>query len=248
MSLATTIEQLKKTLPRAGVAYAEGRSRHPALAPYESPTAALAAIDRGSSLRVVERDAILLAILDELQKSPAPIWQSFLLVAFAPMLVRFRARLRRPDCENLDQCVLVAFLETARSFPHRSYIQRNLRLGTGARLRAERRRDHRASDLEVLDEEMHAPRAPGADAYLKSAAAEVVQIVEATGGEELCDALIARHGAAGSMKDYVASEHVGLSPRELARLCDRLYRAEAKALRRVRARVKQRERRFAFAA
>jgi hypothetical protein len=248
MSLSTTIEQLKKTLPRAGAAYAEGRSRHPALAPYESPTAALAAIDRGSSLRVVERDAILLAILDELQKSSASIWQSFLVVAFAPMLVRFRASLRRPDCDNLDQCVLIAFLDTARSFPHRSYIQRNLRLGTGARLRVERRREYRSTDLEIFDDEMHAPRTFGADAHMKSAVAEVVEIVEATGGEELCDAIIARHGVAGSMKDYVASEHPGLSPLEQGRLCDRLYRAEAKALRRVRARVKQHERRFTSAA
>jgi hypothetical protein len=248
MSLSTTIEQLKKTLHRADRTYAEARARHPALAPYASPSAVLNAVDRGSRLSLRERDVVLLAVLDERQRSPHPLWQSLLVVAFAPMLVRLRKGLRHPGCENLDQRVLVAFVETIASFPHRLYIQRNLRLATGARLIAERRREHRATDTVLFDDETYVHDVFGADAHLKAAAAEVIRIVEAAGGEELRDALIARHAGDRSLKDYIDTEHPELTRRQRERICDRLRRTEGSVLRKVRARLKRREWRVTSAA
>jgi hypothetical protein len=91
MSLSFVIEQIKKSLGRTDRGYAEGRARHFALRPYESPADVLAAVDRGSQVNVANRDAVLLAILDEVKASPREVWQSILVVAFAPMIVRFRS-------------------------------------------------------------------------------------------------------------------------------------------------------------
>jgi hypothetical protein len=248
MSLSSTIEQLRKTLHRADRAYAEARASHPALAPFESPSAVLAAVDRGSRLSLPERDAVLLALLDERRRSPNAIWQSLLLVAFAPMLLRFRRGLRHPGCPNLDQRVLVAFLETVASFPHRLYVQRNLRLATQARLIAEGRREHRAKDTVPFDDETYAPDVFGADAHLKAAAAEVIRIVEAAGGETLREALIARHAEDRTIKDYVDAAHPELTRRQRARVCEHLRRTERGVLRKVRARLKRREWRGVIAA
>jgi hypothetical protein len=250
MSLSSTLEQIKKSLGRADHAYAEGRARQPALAPFESPSAVLAAVDRGSPLTVAQRDAVLLCLLDEVKRTPRALWQSLLLVAFAPMLMRFRKGLRRPGCENLDQRVLVAFLETARSFPHTTYVQRNLRLGTRARIIAARHREERGSDLELFDDDTYAADvfAGSTPTHLKAETAEVIRIIEATGGQALRDALLARIESDATMKAYVDQEHPELGARQRDLLCDRLRRAEQAVLRKVRARATRRGRIVASAA
>jgi hypothetical protein len=242
MSLSTTFEQLKKTLARSERAYEEGRARHAALAPYTSPAALLAAIDRGSTLGPEARDAVLFAVVQELRTNRNVLWQSILLLAFAPLLVRLRSHLRRPKCEDMDQRVLSAFLETARSVSSSTYVPRHLWLGVRARLHAERARDRRSRELAVFDDETYAPDLFGATSHQKAAAAEVLRVVEAEGGEDLREALLERHFAGASMKDYVDRAYASLGPRERARVCERLYRTELAVFRRLRARTARRER------
>jgi hypothetical protein len=54
-----------------------------------------------------------MALVQEQAQAPHPLWSSLLALAFAPMLLRLRSRLRRPDDTDLDQEVLQAFLESA---------------------------------------------------------------------------------------------------------------------------------------
>ena len=128
MNLAKTLASLKKSLSRHADVFAEGRSRHRALAGFDSPAAVLTAVSSSSSLTVEERDVIYVAILAELRLTKHTLWQSLLLVAFEPMLARVRVRLGRPDSEDLDQRIFLAFLEAAQSLHVTSYAARVLRL------------------------------------------------------------------------------------------------------------------------
>jgi hypothetical protein len=230
MSLSNTLDQLKKTLSgsRAERIYAQARPRHRALAPYETVGALVTATARGSSLFAVDREAIHAAVVAEFQLSPEPLWQSLLLVAFTPMLVRIRARLRRPGCEDLDQSVLLAFLEAARSPVCRVYVARNLRLLTQAKIFAERRREHRAPALFAFDEESHPGDPFRVEAHGRAAAAEVVRMIEAEGGHELRALLTTTYGDDASVRAFVNGAYAACSERVRARASQRLRRARHK--------------------
>src|SRR5579883_3051333 len=115
MSLSLVLDSVAHEVQRHAAAFSEGRERHPALAPYESAAQLLAALSRTSRLDDDARDALLVCVVTEAQRGRSPLWQSILLAAFAPLLRRLRARLRRPKDEDLDQLVLVSFLDLVRS-------------------------------------------------------------------------------------------------------------------------------------
>ncbi|MGO8992423.1 MAG: hypothetical protein ACLQVI_03785 [Polyangiaceae bacterium] len=256
MSLSTLLDQLKKTLSNAQTerTYSQARSRHRALQPYESIGALVAVTARGSSIFAIDREAILAAIVAELQLSPERLWQPLLLVAFTPMLIRIRASLGRPGSEDLDQSVLLAFLEAARSPVCRSYVARNLRLLTQARLFAERRREHRAVELLVFDEETHPCDLFGEDAagstcearsapkaHHQAAAAELVRIIEAEGGEELRELLLTTYGDDDSVREFVDRAYADSDDVVRARASKRLRRARKQVFAKLRARAARRE-------
>jgi hypothetical protein len=241
MSLATTIEQLKTSFARAERAYAEGRDRHPALAPYESVASLLRAMDRGSPLSLAEQDAVMGAVLDEMRCNRSSLWQSILVVAFAPLLVRLRRNMRRPGCADIDQRVLMAFVEGARALEQRQYVVRHLHLSLRRRLFSEGRREHRSRDLEIFDDETYAADVFGKDRDRKVEAAEVARALEAQLGEELCDALIERYASGESLREYIARTRADLGSRDRLRLCDRLLRQERKEIRKLRTRTVRRE-------
>ena len=116
--LADTFAEIRKSLSSyaSARAFDEGAAHHTALAVHRTPLDILAAVAATSPLTVEERDAILVALLNELHRTRHPIWQSILVLAFEPLLVRLRARLGKPKAvcfgrsmgADLDQRVLLA--------------------------------------------------------------------------------------------------------------------------------------------
>jgi hypothetical protein len=247
MSLSSTIDQLKATFARADQAYACARARHAALAPYDSVSEVLAAIDRGSRLSGERQDAVLFAVIEEMRLGPSNLWPSLLVVAFAPMLVAVRAKMQRPRCDDLDQRVLIAFIEAARCVQGARYVHRQLHFGVRRRLYAEGGREHRARDVELFDDETYAADLFGKDREHKAEAAEILRALEAQWGEALCDAMLERWASGESFRAYVDRTHAALAPRERARLCDRMGRSEYAALRDLKGRAERGERLYAHA-
>jgi hypothetical protein len=250
MSLANTLDQLKKTVTtsRAQRVYAEARPRHRALASFETVGAIVEATSRGSSLFAADRDAVFAALVVELQQSRESLWQSLLLVAFTPMLMRLRLSVRDPGNEDLDQSVVLAFLESVRSPVCRSYVARNLRLLTQSRLYAERRREHRGPELVEFDENTHPCDPFNVEAEQRAAAAEVTRIIEAEGGEELRELLLTTYGDDDSVKAHVDRAYAGCDERTRARARKRLCRARLAVFAKLRARTERCERVHAPAA
>jgi hypothetical protein len=263
MSLSTTLDQLKKTLSRNGAerTYAEARARYRALVPYETVGAALATIDRGSPASIAERDAVLAALVTELQLSPCPLWESLLLVSFTPMLLRLRSRVGRRSSEDLDQSVLLAFLETARTLRFRSYVARNLYLLTQERIFTERNRERRAPESLVFEEETYAAdpfRGESAsslygarstpDAHQRAAVDEVAGLVEAEGGVALRELLLATYDGRQSVKEYVDRMYPDRDKIGRARVGKHLLRARTRVFAKLCARAERRERAFERAA
>jgi hypothetical protein len=163
MSMLTTLDAIAKTLSRKSPSYDRGRTRHRALAPYETPAAAAAAVRADSRAPLKERERILTALVEEHQLEPSPVWQSLLLLGFQPLLVRLRSlagacthRDRARTDEDRDQDVLVAFLDGVRTVRAGAYTTLGVRWATEARLAAALRppvEDRRTEEHD--DEEDH---------------------------------------------------------------------------------------------
>jgi hypothetical protein len=254
MSLSATLDQIKDTLPRSRAErlYSDARTRLEVLAPFESIGALIAACERGSGLSPEKRDELFAAMVTELQRSPSPLWQSLLLVVFTPMLVRLRARLgpprdNDPNSEDLDRTVLLAFLETARALTFRTYVARNLWLLTRARLHAERSRERRAPKLLVFDDETQPCDPFRAETQQRAAAAEILRVIEAEGGEELRDLLLTCTDDE-SVQEYVDHAYAHCDGRARARASKRLRRARLEVFAKLRVRAEKLERALAPAA
>ena len=158
---------------RHAAVYAAARPNHPALAPYETIADVLAALVDRSRLTADERDPILIAVVIEHQRTRHALWQSILLKAFAPMLLHLRKRQGRADDADLDQAVLLSFLEAARSIRAESHVARCLRIVTEAKVYEDERKARRHAGGEVFDDEVQYPSAYGASTDAKVAASGV---------------------------------------------------------------------------
>ncbi len=116
-TLAPLLTTLSKSVVRHAAHYREALPRLPALAPYPEVSALAATLAPGSKFDDESRAGIVLALVDEQARAPLPLWSSLLALAFTPMLLRLRSRLRRPKDTDLDQEVLLAFLEAAVRVP-----------------------------------------------------------------------------------------------------------------------------------
>jgi hypothetical protein len=154
--------------------------------------------------------------------------------------MRTRAALRPRNSDELDQSLLAAFLEAARSPFCRTYVARNLRLRTRERIFTERRREHRSPTLLSFDEETHPCNPFQASAHENARAAEVIRIIEAEGGEELRDLLLTTSGNDESIRSFVDRTYAACTRQARARACKRLQRARAKVLSKVRGRAERR--------
>ena len=237
-TLTRSLAQIKTTLSRPSTLYAAARPRHRALAPYETPLSLLAAFTRATpALDVLERDALLGALVTENNRAPAPLWQSLLLAAFERMLLRIRRRLGRPRDEDLDQRVLLAFLNALRSVRASSYVALAIRWATEGEVFAGRRAERKAPKMAPFDDDRYVGDPFGVDAHARAAAAEVVRIVEEQGDGEILAVLLATRATDESLSHYVAREYADRTDEERAAAYYRLRMARARVVGEVRARL-----------
>jgi len=241
MSMSKTIQSVTANLSRFERVYAEARPRHRALAPYETIAAVLAALGRSSSATIEVRDAIAGALVTELQRSGGTLWSAMLLGAFIPMLSVLRGRLGPPRNEDLDQGVLLAFLEAARCIRSESYVIRNLRLVTEAKVYAERRAERRHAEAQEFDDDTYTRDRTAAESYAKVAADEVLDFIESRGGAELRDLVVATCAHDETVQEFVARRYPRATHAERASQCQRLRRAQANVLYKLGQRVTRRE-------
>jgi len=241
MSIHITLQQIKKTLPQSSRAFAAGRDRHRALAPYESVADVVAALGRDSPLSVESRDAIFLAIVSELQLGADALWSSILLVAFGPMLAQLRGRLGRARNEDRDQRVLLAFLEAARKTRFVSHVARGLRLAVQREMFFQRKVEQRGAETLPFDDDTYDSAPFDADARTKAAVAEVIRAIEAEGGAALRDLMLDTYANDGSVNEYVDRVHPELDLRARAAMCDRLRRLRLRTVSALRVRLQRRD-------
>jgi hypothetical protein len=237
--LQKTLRAIGVTLDRRSRAYDVARPQYRELAPYASPKELLHALGPSSPLTECERDALIAAVLTEHQRAPEPVWQSILLVAFEPMLVRIRRRIRgERDAEDRDQQVLLGFLEALRSVRAGPYMVLAMQWVTKAHAFGAVRKDLRERAAhDPYDDDRTRARPLGATAVEKVAATEIMQMVEAAGGEELLQAIVATEGGDEPLSEYVARVHPQASLADRAKIHDRLSRVQNKVMREIRRRV-----------
>jgi hypothetical protein len=121
VNLTTIIHSERITIRRHESHYQSVREGEPAFAPYATTTALLESLSTESPLDLEQRQPIVRAAILASQRSRHPLWAAVLLCAFEPMLRNLRARVNpsSPICasdrDELDQQVVVAFLETIRA-------------------------------------------------------------------------------------------------------------------------------------
>jgi hypothetical protein len=183
----------------------------------------LSALASTSALSRPERDAVVSALVDERQRTNHPIWQTILLLAFEPMLVRLRTRVGRIRSDDLDQRVLVAFLGALTVVRPGPFLVLVLRRATERLLFPSLKVARREDEHAPFEEETHPPDLFAVDTSTR--AAEVIRILEAAGGAELREAMLATRGTDETLRDYVARTHPNATLAERATAYERLWRA-----------------------
>lgn len=234
----STVARLKSQLARGASArtYEEARARHRALLPYASPAEVLSALAASSSLTLPERDVVVSALVTECQRSKNPLWQTLLLLAFEPMLCRLRSTIASSRSDDFDQRVLVAFYGALAVVRPGPFLALAIRRATERQLFPSLKVARRESQNDIFDEETHPTDLLAVDAATE--AAEVIRIVEASGGAELREAILATRATDETLLDYIARTHPNATPAECSAAYDRLWVARNAVERRLRERRK----------
>jgi hypothetical protein len=243
MTLATTLEELKKNSlhsRHAARSLEKTRATYPALAAYATPEALVAALDLGSSLSPDERASLAGTLVALSQRDPDPVWSSLVLLAFAPLLRRLRARFGPRSDEDLDQEILASFLEAARTALAGPHLALALRWRTEKLVYRFVRGERRAATVEPFDEETHPADVFERGAAEKAACAEVVRVIESLGAGDLVDVLLTTNAGDERLKEYAARVYTGRTKKGLAAEYDRLCRARLRLLRDLRAHFRDR--------
>lgn len=93
--------------------------RHPVLANHSTPMSAFALLNLESPRLWAEKDAVVSALIIEQRKREDSFWNTFLCIAFYPMLSRLRHRILgfALSRDDLDQIVLSSFMEVVSTYP-----------------------------------------------------------------------------------------------------------------------------------
>jgi hypothetical protein len=230
----STVARLTSDLARVPFCrpYEEARARQRALLPYASPAEVLSALAPKSPLSLPARDIVASALVAERQRSADPLWQTLLVLAFEPMLVRLRTRAGRMRSDDLDQRVLVAFLGALTVVRAGPFLAVALKRATARLLFPPLKVERREEGHALFEEETHPPDLFTVD--LATRAAEVIRIIEATGGTELREAMLATRGTDETLRAYVTRTHPNATPAERANAYERLWRARNAVERRLR--------------
>jgi len=258
VTLKNLIRQLATCLasPSSLRALVEVGARRPALVAYASPQAVLEALRADSSRTVEERDAILVALLEELRTTKGAVWQALLVLAFEPMLVRIRTRLGKPvavrfgrsQADDLDQRVLLAFADAAGTLRIKSHAARALRLAVKRSVFEDEKREREAFQPDEFDEDAHEGDPFEVTTREKAAANEVVGILDAEGGAELRDMILATRAHGEALRAYVARTQPDRSETQRRTIERRLTAAANRLEQTLRKRARQPEQRRAIRA
>ena len=223
-------------------------------------------MQRLRSADIVERDAVIRTLIDLAQRDSRGPWRTILVAAFLPMLVRIRSRLHvdERDDRDLDQVVMLQFLEAVASYPLADrdprtamYLRQDTRRAVVRHLRRDARRTRALDVLAAIAE-----RRCGFDPVRESASGEEPnpfdeQELRELLGAHLCDRL---DGASRELVEkttlggvplwrYVEAKHPGLAPAERQRVYNRLKRRRERAIKRIATSIRAaRERRGGVAA
>jgi len=218
---------MKRELAKHACVLAAARLHGPALAKFASPEELLQALKKPASK--AEHDELLAALVAEQQARPHALWQALLLLAFEPMLCGLRWRLHEPGDEDLDQEVVLAFLEAVRSLDVGAvgpFLVLALRRSTskivGTRLPG------RGAD-ETFDEEAHSAD----ESSPKHDERETARAVLGASSPELAQALVAVTESGESLSEYVERTSGGVPRRERTARYRRLLRERERVAREV---------------
>ncbi len=245
MGFAIVFEGLKKSVSKYAAVYEAARAEHAPLAAYATVPELLAALNLSSPLAYEERDAITLALIAAQQKKAHPLWPTLLLAAFEPMLRRLRSRIRGVDDEEIEQRIVLAFLEAAQDVAlHRppSRAALHLRCETERAVFASLRSDQVAAEARGMGmaiDRIPDPRTDELPGDSEPLAAEELKrvVAEEANGEELHDMLLATIGCDEPLRTYIARTRPELSPEEARATYLRLQRQRHRILIRIRARL-----------
>ena len=244
MNLTVAMEGLRNSISRYTKAYAEGRARHAVLQPYPTARAALEALADESPLTPDERGELVLALVTEQQQVGHPVWQAMLVASFERMLRKLRRRMGPDEDEDLDQDVLVHFLEAVKTLPPAeriAYPLLTLRRSTARGAYAAARGARQEPEASSFDEETHPCdpfTAATPEGVLEASAAEAERVLrEGGGGDELRDVVLATFAGESTLKAYVDRTHGTASDVARAAAYERLRSAR----RRLRARLHLRQ-------
>jgi hypothetical protein len=238
--------------------FAEAARRIPALARYASasPAAVRDALRADSSLTIEQRDTLLVALLAELRATQGALWQALLVLAFEPMLVRIRARLGQPKAvrfgrsqkDDLDQRVLLAFLDAAHTLDIASHAARALRLAVTRRVFGDEVTEREAFQPAEFDDDVYEADPFEVTTREKAAANEIVAVIYAEGGAPLRDMMLATRAQGETVRGYVARVHPDLSITQRRTVERRLTAAANQVERKLRERARRPEQRRDFKA
>jgi hypothetical protein len=108
----TTLRDLRTTLVRYPSELARGATRHPSLQPYPNGEAVLAALALDSALSPTEREALVRALVIEMQASRHAVWSTLLILAFQPALNGMCKRAHVERSEDIEATLMQFLLES----------------------------------------------------------------------------------------------------------------------------------------
>lgn len=238
MSLARQIQAVELQLAREFALHTrtltEARGRHAALAPFETLEEFRRAVAPASALTPHARSMLVRALVQEAQRGSSRVWSSLLVIAFAPMLCRFRSRVTRRLDADLDSAIVCAFLNAIHAVRIGAFTSLALRWATEKEVLAARRAERRLGAMESLDEELHTPPVPS-EVEAATDLEDVLRALDREGAAEIVDVLLATRGRDESLRAYVV--RVCPNPKKRAALYDKLSRARLRLEQEIRRRL-----------
>src|SRR5258707_940155 len=110
MQFATIMKSIRRSVEQFPRQYAEGRARQLALVPFAAAPHVVSFLGKLSTNHD-ERARVLAAVLEEHRDGRKQVWQAILVTSFAPLLFVVRQAFEDPEDDDLNQIVLLAFLE-----------------------------------------------------------------------------------------------------------------------------------------